>query len=152
MKIYLSTLIMLISFFASCQNDSKKKQHLNLKDNMAIQGYDPVAYFEGEAIEGIKEFSVEHNGAIYYFVSEAHKNTFLENPSRYEPQYGGWCAYAMGVNGEKVSINPKTFKIRDGKLYLFYNAYFNNTLKDWNKDEDQLKTEADKNWNQLLKN
>ena len=71
---------------------------------------------------------------------------FLKNPSKYEPQYGGWCAYAMGSAGEKVEINPETFKIIDGKLYLFYNAYFNNTLKSWNKEETKLKSQADTNW------
>jgi len=63
----------------------------------------------------------------------------LKNPAGYEPQYGGWCAYAMGANGEKVEIDPGTFKIVDGKLNLYYNAFFNNTLKSWNKDEVNLK-------------
>ena len=57
----------------------------------------------------------------------------------------------MGANGEKVEIDPSTFKILDGKLYLFYNAYFNNTLKSWNKDEKNLKDKADRNWSNLIK-
>ncbi|MFC6245118.1 hypothetical protein [Flavobacterium psychroterrae] len=57
----------------------------------------------------------------------------------------------MGSAGEKVEINPETFKISDGKLYLFYNAYFNNTLKSWNKDEDNLKAKADRNWKNIYK-
>ena len=65
--------------------------------------------------------------------------------------FGGWCAYAMGDNGEKVDIDPETFKIIDGKLYLFYNAYFNNTLNSWNKDEKNLKNKANNNWSKLLK-
>jgi len=52
----------------------------------------------------------------------------------------------MGSSGDKVEINPETFKILDGKLYLFYNAYFNNTLKSWNKDEVNLKKKAESNW------
>lgn len=52
----------------------------------------------------------------------------------------------MGDYGEKVEVNPKTFKIIDGKLYLFYNSLLNNTLKSWNKNEKKLKTQADKNW------
>ena len=79
----------------------------------------------------------------YNFSSQANKDLFLKNPASYEPQYGGWCAYAMGYSGEKVEINPETFKILDGKLYLFYNAFFNNTLKSWNKDEVNLKKKAD---------
>jgi hypothetical protein len=60
-----------------------------------------------------------------------------------EPAYGGWCAYAMGSTGEKVSVDPKTFKIVNGRLNLFYNRFFNNTLDDWNKDEVNLKKKAD---------
>jgi hypothetical protein len=52
----------------------------------------------------------------------------------------------MGSKGEKVSIDPKTFKITNGKLYLFYNKFFNNTLTDWNKDETGLQHKADANW------
>jgi hypothetical protein len=57
----------------------------------------------------------------------------------------------MGSSGGKVEINPETFKIIDGKLYLFYNEYFNNTLKSWNKDEDNLKSKADTNWKKFYK-
>jgi hypothetical protein len=79
------------------------------------------------------------------------KEYFSKNPSKYEPQFGGWCAFAMGDSGEKVEINPETFKIIDGKLYLFYNAFFNNTLKSWNKDEANLKAKATSNWNKIIK-
>ncbi|MEN9569980.1 MAG: hypothetical protein RL172_1211, partial [Bacteroidota bacterium] len=61
----------------------------------------------------------------------------------------GWCAYAMGAKGQKVTIDPETFKIRNGKLYLFYNKLFNNTLKDWNKDEPALCAKADTNWTNI---
>ena len=69
----------------------------------------------------------------------------------YEPQYGGWCAYAMGTSGEKVKVDPETFKIIDGRLFLFYNAFFNNTLNSWNKDEKNYHTKADQNWKTILK-
>lgn len=75
----------------------------------------------------------------------------MASPEKYEPEYGGWCAYAMGESGEKVKIDPETFKIVNGKLYLFYNFFFNNTLKDWNIDEKHLKLKADKNWKMLIK-
>ena len=60
--------------------------------------------------------------------------------------YGGYCAYAMGFDGSLVEIDPETYKIIDGKLYLFYNAYFNNTKTKWDKDEKSLKAKADSNW------
>jgi hypothetical protein len=57
----------------------------------------------------------------------------------------------MGDYGKKVEVNPETFKIVNDKLYLFYNAYLNNTLKDWNKDENNLRIKADKNWLNIVK-
>ena len=127
-----------------------RKKHFNLSDGIAIKGYDPVAYFtENQAVRGNKNISVYHQGVTYYFSSVANKELFKANPSKYEPEYGGWCAYAMGEKGEKVSIDPETFKIVNGKLYLFYNRYFTNTLKDWNKNEAALKKNADLNWPKL---
>jgi len=99
-----------------------------------------VAYFtQKKAVKGKSLITSTYEGVIYYFSTQANKDAFLKSPSSYEPQYGGWCAYAMGSSGEKVEIDPETFKIIEGKLYLFYNAYFNNTLKSWNKDETNLK-------------
>ena len=132
---------------AAFSQEALRKKHFNLEDGIAIQGYDPVAYFTAnKAIKGKKEFALYHQGATYYFSSAANKDLFKANPSKYEPQYGGWCAYAMGAKGEKVNVDPETFKIMNGKLYLFYNKFFNNTLKDWNKDEKNLCMKADASW------
>ncbi len=128
-----------------------RKQSFNLEENIAIQGYDPVAYFkENKAVKGKSEISVSYLGLTYYFSSAENKNAFLKDPTSYEPQYGGWCAYAMGKSGKKVEIDPSTFKIVNNKLYLFYNKYFNNTLKSWNKDEANLKAKADTNWQKIF--
>jgi YHS domain-containing protein len=128
-----------------------RKQQFNVsKAGLAIDGYDPVAYFtKGQAIEGRKEIATVYGGITYRFASVENRNIFKSNPSKYEPQYGGWCAYAMGDAGEKVSVDPETFKVLNGKLYLFYNKFFNNTLKSWNKDEANLKAKADKNWSKF---
>ena len=99
-----------------------RNKHFNLENGVAIDGYDPVAYFvKSKAVKGSKSMAVYHQGVTYYFSSVENKEVFKKNPSAYEPQYGGWCAYAMGNSGEKVSIDPDTFKIINGKLYLFYN-------------------------------
>ena len=90
-------------------------------------------------------------GVTYQFATDMNRSAFKDHPEKYEPQYGGWCAFAMGDYGKKVEVDPETFKIVDGKLYLFYNAYFNNTLKSWNKNEKQLKSNADINWSNLIK-
>ncbi|GLU52579.1 YHS domain-containing (seleno)protein [Dyadobacter frigoris] len=132
--------------------DATKKLGNISKSGLAIEGYDPVAYFTAnKAIEGKKEISTSDAGVTYYFTSAQNRDLFKSEPAKYKPQYGGWCAYAMGESGEKVEIDPGTFKVLNGKLYLFYNKYFNNTLKSWNKDEVSLKKKADANWAKLSK-
>ncbi len=149
------TFILLFVVFSStislAQTTAKRTKEFNLEKGLAIKGYDPVAYFtQKKAVKGKKELTSTFEGVTYYFSSQTNKDLFLKSPSSYEPQYGGWCAYAMGSTGEKVEIDPETFKIVDGKLNLFYNAYFNNTLKSWNKDEVNLKRKADSNWKKLI--
>ena len=143
--------VLIIGFFSTTivaqDLATLRKKQFNLDDNIAISGYDPVAYFkQNKAVKGNKDLAVNNQGVIYYFSSIENKEEFKKNPSHYEPEYGGWCAYAMGANGEKVSIDPATFKIVDGKLFLFYNRFFNNTLKSWNKNEAKLKPAADASW------
>ncbi|TGD59663.1 YHS domain-containing (seleno)protein [Flavobacterium humi] len=143
-------IVLLFLSFSGFSQTTRKTAHLNLEGKVALQGYDPVAYFkQNKAVKGKKELASEYQGVVYYFSSKENAAAFLQHPATYEPQYGGWCAYAMGDYGKKVEINPETFKITDGKLYLFYNAYFNNTLKSWNKEEKKLKASADINWKKI---
>ena len=130
-----------------------REKHFNVDNTgLAIQGYDPVSYFGSNGPqEGKEELSYKFRDITYRFVSSGSLDSFMASPEKYEPEYGGWCAYAMGESGEKVKIDPETFKIIDGKLYLFYNSLFNNTLNDWNADEGNLKPKANKNWKMLIK-
>ena len=147
-NLFLKLLFLLLPVFIF----SQKMDQRNLDGKIAIRGYDPVAYIiQNKAVKGDKSFSVDVNGATYYTSSAKNQQLLKSNPSKYEPAYGGWCAFAIGDSGEKVSIDPKTFKIIDGKTYLFYNQFFNNTLKTWNKNEPILKTNADKNWKKYSK-
>jgi YHS domain-containing protein len=143
------TLIMLLAilgFGLSAQTNVRVK-HFNIENGIAIKGYDPTAYFtQNKAVKGTKQFAATVEGATYYFASAANKDLFVKDPKKYEPQYGGWCAYAMGATNEKVEIDPETFKIVGGKLYLFYHSWVNNTLTKWNKEEGTLKPKADANW------
>ena len=151
-RILIAAIFCLISVLSFAQNETKRQTQFNLEKKVAIQGYDPVAYFkQGKAVKGKKELGSIFEGVNYYFSTVENKDTFLKSPMNYEPQYGGWCAFAMGDSSEKVEIDPATFKIVEGKLYLFYNAYFNNTLKSWNKDQSNLKAKADSNWKKFFK-
>ena len=141
----LSLILLLVSFTAFGQN-------YNLKKGFVAEGYDVVAYFNNKAEKGDKKFTAKHDGVKFKFSSKENLETFKKAPEKYTPQYGGYCAYAIGAKGEKVSINPKTFEIRDGKLYLFYNAWGTNTLDLWLKEgAKNLKDKADKNWKEIIK-
>jgi YHS domain-containing protein len=143
--------VVLLSATTYAQTVAKRAKEFNLENKVAIQGYDPVAYFtQKKAVKGKSNLAYTYEGVTYNFSSQTNKDLFLKTPTSYEPQYGGWCSYAMGANGEKVEVDPETFKIVDGKLNLFYNAYFNNTLKSWNKDEVNLKKKADANWKKFI--
>lgn len=154
MYIELKRIIMGLLILASAagtpaqDNSAIRKQQFNVSNgSAAIKGYDPVAYLnEHKAVQGKKEWSIVHQGILYYFSSAQNKELFKKSPTAYEPQYGGWCAYAMGASAEKVTIDPQTFKILNGKLFLFYNKYFTNTLTKWNKDEQTLHAQATANW------
>ena len=150
-KSILILFVVLSSTISFAQTVTKRTTAFNLENKVALQGDDPVAYFtQKKAVKGKSALATTYEGVTYYFSTQANKDTFLKTPTSYEPQYGGWCAYAMGSSGEKVEIDPSTFKIVDGKLYVFYNAYFNNTLKSWNKDETNLKKKADTNWKKFI--
>jgi YHS domain-containing protein len=152
MKKYLSIIIFTLITLSSHAQSGLREKQFNLENGLAIQGYDPVAYFkQNKAIKGDKKFAAKAEGVIYYFSSAANKDLFIKDYKKYEPQYGGWCAYAMGATNEKVEIDPETFKILDGKLYLFYHSFVNNTLPKWNKNEAVLKNNADKNWSLIYK-
>lgn len=146
--------ILIAALQLHAQNNAlQRSKHFNLQKGVAIQGYDPVSYFITQnATAGKSTISENYQGVIYYFSSETNKKIFLVNPLKYEPQYGGWCAFAMGDYSKKVEIDPNTFKIIDGKLYLFYNAFLTNTLNSWNKNEKTLKAKADINWLTFLNN
>jgi YHS domain-containing protein len=143
--------VLLLNSTAFSQQATRTAQ-FNIEKSVAIQGYDPVAYFtQNKTIKGKKDFAVAAEGVTYYFATAENKELFRKDYKKYEPQYGGWCAYAMGATGEKVEIDPETFKIVGGKLYLFYHSWTNNTLTKWNKDEANLKPKADASWTKFFK-
>lgn len=152
MKLLATVLLLCFASAGFSQADDFRKKQFNLDDGVAIKGYDPVAYFTaGKAEKGKSAFSSSYHGVNYHFANAADLSSFQANPEKFEPRYGGWCAYAMGHDGSKVEVDPETFKIINGKLFLFYNRFFNNTLKTWNQDESKLHTQADANWQKILK-
>lgn len=124
--------------------------------NVALNGYDVVAYFnQYDAVRGNSGHAVNLAGATYYFSSADNASAFKTNPSAYLPAYGGYCAFAVAMKGAKVPSDPQTFKIRDGKLYLFFNDYYEgtpfNTMIPWNGNESASIAKANTNWKNLNK-
>jgi YHS domain-containing protein len=145
MKTFITILLIAVSsiFFG---------QEYNLKQGYLAEGYDVVSYFSNRAEKGDKEFTTTHNAVKFKFSSKKNLDTFKSAPNKYIPAYGGYCAYALGTKGKRVAINPETFEIRDGKLYLFYNSWGINTFKMWQEEgAEQLKAKADKNWIKIKK-
>jgi YHS domain-containing protein len=138
-KLFLLSFFILYNMLVAAQSVNA----INLKDNVAIQGYDPVAYFvSNKAVVGNKEFSSTYKGAIYYFSSEENLALFIKNPSNYLPQYGGFCAYGMS-EGYQAPIEPEAFTIFENKLYLNYNL---RTREAWIKDKVLRIKKADVIW------
>ena len=115
--------------------------------SLAIKGYDPVSYFaDSNAQKGSKDFELEHEGAKYRFSSQEHLDQFKANPEAYTPQFGGYCAWAVS-QGYTANIDPKAWKIVDGKLYLNFNK---SVQAKWEKDAQALIAKGNTNWPKLL--
>ncbi len=150
-------IMMLLAFLGAltlhAQSEELRRQHFNLEENnLAIQGYDPVSYFNNaKPLKGKKELQLKHRGVIYQFANAANLELFRTQPEQYEPVWGGWCGHAMAKRGEKVAINPTCFKIIDGRNVLFYKTIWANALYNWNKElkttpEGQLMEKGDAFW------
>ena len=151
MKTSLLSLLTALAFaapaFADHQADHKKSLVLKNKDGLAIEGYDPVAYFtDNKAVKGNAKFKSNYDGANYLFASAGHKAMFDANSAKYAPAYGGYCGYAASIN-RLSPISPEWFQIEDGKLILQHNKkafdLFNKELKDNVK-------KGDANWPSLV--
>ncbi|MFZ2103398.1 MAG: YHS domain-containing (seleno)protein [Oricola sp.] len=115
-------------------------------DGLAIEGYDPVAYFlQGKAMRGSHEFTARHDGATYRFASAENRDAFVANPERYAPQYGGFCAFAVS-RGATAPVDPQAFTVFAGKLYLNYSK---SVRADWQTDIPGNIAKGDANWPEL---
>jgi YHS domain-containing protein len=119
---------------------------------VALEGYCPVAYFAvGKPVLGKSKYASTHEDVTYYFVSKDAKRAFEEYPEKYVPAYGGWCALGMAVE-DKFPVDPKNFKIVDGRLMLFLQNKNIDALELWNKDDEKALTDkADAFWKNVNK-
>lgn len=114
------------------------------KSGVAIQGYDPVAYFtDGAATPGSAAHAAEWQGAVWHFASAANRDAFVASPERYAPQYGGWCAFGA-TKGYAAETDPgNAWTVRDGKLYLNWDAA---VKQEWSQDVPGNLQKSEANW------
>ncbi|MDX1953145.1 MAG: YHS domain-containing (seleno)protein [Verrucomicrobiota bacterium] len=124
------------------------KSLLNLdKSGIAIQGYDPVAFFtDNKPIKGDARFPFRYNGATYWFASRENRDLFKADSAKYEPLFGGYCAFGVS-KGKLVEIDVDAFQIVDGKLLLQYSK---GVRGDFNKDTQGNLARATANWPALV--
>lgn len=128
--------------------EASRRRNFNTENLVAMREFDPVSYFKNsKPLKGNSKFYSTYKGITYYFANADNVKEFEKSPAKYEPAYGGWCAFTVATNGDRVKVNPASYKIIDGKLYLFYNFGGDNRLLKWNaKDQKKLKAAADRNW------
>lgn len=118
------------------------------RNGLAIDGYDPVAYFtDQQPVKGSSEFRSDFQGSTFQFASAAHRDAFAADPSKYAPQYGGYCAYGI-AKGYKASIDPAAFTVVGNKLYLNYSEA---VRSQWLSDIPGYVRKADANWPEVKK-
>lgn len=121
--------------------------HINVdSDGYAIDRYDPVAYFtESRPVRGSTKFQADYEGAKYAFSSSANQTLFVNNPKKYVPQYGGFCAYGV-VFGNKSRIDPELWEIVNGRLYFMVNP---GTMSIWKRKKNSNITIGNKAWSKI---
>jgi hypothetical protein len=141
-KIAVSAVVFVLTGIAALAQKSSTFVH----EGKAIRGYDPVAYFtESKPVKGYDSLTLNWNNAKWYFSSGKNLSLFKEDPEKYAPQFGGYCAYGLS-EGHKSSTEPDTWTIDNGKLYLNYNL---NVKKEWNKNRQARIEKANSNWPSL---
>jgi YHS domain-containing protein len=115
---------------------------------VAIKGYDTVAYFTAAAaVKGNESFAFPWHGMTWYFSSKENRDLFVVSPEKYAPQYDGYCAWAL-TEARKAKTDPEVWKIVDGKLYLNCSKA---AYEKWSRDIPGNIKKADANWLTLSK-
>lgn len=139
--------IIALPLLISSVSEAAKPEVFAGRGNVALKGYDTVAYFEqGEPVKGNKTFTSEYSGATWQFSSVENKALFDGDPATYAPQYGGYCAWAL-AQGDVVKSNPKVWHIEGGLLYLNVSK---GIQKKWLANMEAFIKQADAHWPGVL--
>ena len=124
---------------------SRKVSEYNLQNAVGLKGYDPVAIFAeggGAPLAGMPGLSLDYQGVTYHFASVQNRDQFQLQPEKYEPTYGGWCAYAM-ASGSKVDIQPQLFTVHGNRAHYFVSA---RAKQNFDRDISGHESRADGFW------
>jgi len=144
-RMLVASLLVLVLFAAPAY--AKDPIYTGTLSDLAVSGYDPVAYFtDGKPVEGKSEFEYEWQGATWRFANAKNLDAFKADPAAYAPQYGGYCAWAVS-QGYTASADPKAWRIVGKKLYLNYNQ---DVQKTWEQDAAGNISKANANWPNVL--
>ena len=135
MRIFFIFLFLAIGGLAYAQSSaSDTLKYCLTEDFVALGGYDPVGYFkEHKALEGSHAFQTTYDEVTYYFANEGHKHTFLKNPEKYLPEFGGWCSMTLAM-GRATTPVYDNFLVTQGKLFLFERTMSVNGRELWQQD------------------
>lgn len=149
MKTSLTIFFAIFAFVATAQvENGTRRRNFNAENFIALRQFDPVSYFKKQPLRGSEKFQYDYKGIVYYFASQENLDAFKKSPDKFEPAYGGWCAYTMATTGQRAKIDPTSYRIIDGKLYMFYNFSGDNRLTKWTTSPNRknLPAMADKKW------
>jgi YHS domain-containing protein len=143
-----TVLLSCIVLLVSCSTPASIPPINRTAAGVAIKGYDPVAYFTmGRPVAGQDALQYSWRGARWSFATREHLEMFQDNPERYAPQYGGYCAYAVS-QGTTADIDPESWAIVDNKLYLNLNP---DVQELWQRNREEYIRQANDNWPHLVK-
>ena len=147
------SILFIFSIFAltlgnACAQNNKANHNAD-DSKIALNGYSPVSYIDlNLAQKGAKAYKSEYGGLKYYFKDAKQKAAFDATPTKYLPEFGGWCATGIAV-GSKFRTDPNKFLVKDGKLYLFLYDLEVDALQLWLQDEQGMAKKAKKNWKKM---
>ena len=138
----------LVAVSSAQAQTSRNISEYNLQAGVGLKGYDPVSYFPeggGQGQAGLQNLKLDYMGARYFFATAQNLDLFVENPEKYEPTYGGWCAYAM-ASGSKVDIQPTIYTVNENRLHFFVSK---RAKQNFDADVADHESRADEFWKQI---
>lgn len=141
-------LVSLLITTAWATDATRNASAYNLNDGVGLKSFDPVSFFpEGgdRGVRGDSQLAQSHLGVTYLFENEENRELFFTDTQKFEPTYGGWCAWAMTYGGY-VDVNPSFFTINGNRIHFFVNS---RAKRNFDRDIEGNEARADNNWKNL---